>query len=112
MIKTPILPRLVRFAAPASGIVADGDRVDAGKGLVEQHVIRPGGQGAGDLDAPPLAARQRDRGRLAQPCDVEFLEQLVEIALALFGALFDHFQQGADILFDIEAAKIEASCGR
>jgi len=45
--------------------VADRNRVDARKGLVEQHVIRPGGQCAGDLDAPALAAGQRDRGRLA-----------------------------------------------
>src|SRR5207302_10726469 len=34
--------------------VADRDRVDAGEGFVEQHIIGAGGQRAGDLDPAPL----------------------------------------------------------
>jgi len=40
--------------------IADGDRIDAGKGFVEQHVIGTGGQRAGDFDAATLAARERN----------------------------------------------------
>src|SRR5665213_1093179 len=36
--------------------VAHRDRIDAGERFVEQHVVRPGRQRAGDLDAPTLAA--------------------------------------------------------
>jgi hypothetical protein len=34
----------------------DVDRIDAGQWLVEQDEARCGRQGAGDLDAPPLAS--------------------------------------------------------
>src|SRR5882724_10708152 len=85
--------------------VAHRDRVDAGEWFVEQHVIRTGGQRAGDLDAPPFAARESDRRRLAQPRDVEFVEQRIELGLALFSGGFDDFEHRADILFDREAAK-------
>ncbi len=40
--------------------VVDGDRIDAGERLVEQDVGRMRGEGARDLDAPALAARERD----------------------------------------------------
>ena len=36
--------------------VADRDRVDAGEGFVEQHVVGPRRQRTRDLDAAPLAA--------------------------------------------------------
>ena len=45
------------------------DRVDAGERLVEQDEARLRGQRARDLDAPPLAARQRRRRRVAQLLD-------------------------------------------
>ena len=35
----------------------DGNRINPGKGLVEQHEARVGGQRTGDFDAPPFAAR-------------------------------------------------------
>ncbi len=85
--------------------VADRDRVDAGEGLVEQHEGRLAGQRPGDLAAPALAARQRDRGRLAQAGDVELLEQRVELALALLAARLDDFEHGADVVLDVEAAE-------
>ena len=37
--------------------------------------------------------------------DVEFLEQRIEAALALLAALFDHFEHGADVVFDRQAAE-------
>ena len=85
--------------------VADGDRVDAGERLVEQHERRLAGQRPGDLAAPPLAARQRDRRRLAQARDVELLEQRVELALALLAARLDDLEHGADVLLDVQAAE-------
>src|ERR1700738_3071079 len=63
--------------------VAHRDRIDAGERFVEQHVIGSGRKRARDLDATPLAARQRNRRRFAQSRDVEFVEQGVEFGLAL-----------------------------
>src|SRR6266567_1660223 len=85
--------------------VTDGDRVDAGEGLVEQHVGRTRRQRARDLGAAPLTTGKRDRRRLAQPRDVEFLEQLVELHLALFLARLDDFEHRADIVLDVQAAE-------
>src|ERR1700722_6907511 len=56
-------------------------------------------------DPAALAPRQRDRRRLAQAGDVEFLEQRVEIVLAPLGVGLDHFEHGADVLLDTETAK-------
>src|SRR6516165_417621 len=39
--------------------VEDGERIDAGEGLIEQHEPWLGRQSTGYLDAPPLAARER-----------------------------------------------------
>ena len=72
--------------------VADRDRIDAGEGFVEQHVVRTRRQRARDFDAAALAAGQRDRGRFAQPRDVEFIEQRVEFGLALLPAGLDDLE--------------------
>src|SRR6185369_17288353 len=85
--------------------VADRDRIDAGKGFVEQHVVRTRRQRARNLDAAALAAGQRDRRRFAQPRDVEFVEQRVELLLALLARGLDHFEHSADVLLDGEAAE-------
>src|SRR6185503_5828795 len=85
--------------------VAHRDRINAGEGFVEQHVVWTRRQRARDFDAAALAAGQRDRGRFAQPRDVEFIEQRVEFGLALLAAGLDHLEHGANILFDSEAAK-------
>src|SRR4029453_3902755 len=85
--------------------VPDRDRIDAGKRFVEQHVVGASSKGAGDLDPAPLAARQRDRGRFAQPRYVEFLEQGIEFVLAFLLRGFDDLQHGADILLHRETAK-------
>jgi len=49
------------------------DRIDAGERFVEQHVLGPRRQRAGDLDATTLPPDSRDGRRLAQTRDVEFL---------------------------------------
>src|SRR5215813_14407786 len=85
--------------------VADSDRVDAGEWLVEQHVVRSRRERPGDLDPPPLTARKRNRWCLAQPREAEFSQQRVEIGLAPAPIGLDYFQHGADILFDVQAAK-------
>ena len=53
----------------------DGNRVDAGKGLVEQDKARLRGQGAGDFHSASLATRERQRRRLAQMFDPQVLQQ-------------------------------------
>ena len=85
--------------------VADRDRIDAGERLVEQHEGRIARQRAGDFAAPPLAARQRDRGRLAQPRDVEFLEQEFELASRASRSGLVDLEHRADVVLDVEAAK-------
>ncbi len=85
--------------------VADGDRVDAGEGLVQQHEGRARGDGTRDFDAPPLAAGERDGGRTAHAIDVELVEQRVEIVLALLRVGLDHLEHGANIVLDIHAAE-------
>jgi len=44
--------------------------------------------------------------------DAEFSQQFIQHSVAGVGVFFDHFQNRADIIFDRQARKIEASCGR
>src|SRR6185503_2068194 len=53
--------------------VDDGDGVDAGEGLVEQDEGRVGGQGAADLQAPPLSAGKRVGGLAGDVGDAELV---------------------------------------
>src|SRR5882724_4749460 len=85
--------------------VADRDRIDAGKGFVEQHVVRTRRQRARDFDAAALAAGERDRRRFTQARDVEFIEQRIEFGLALLPAGLDDLEHRTDVLFDGETAK-------
>ena len=57
--------------------VADGDRIDASERFVKQHEGRLAGKRAGDLASAPLAARQRNRRRLAHARDIELVEQRI-----------------------------------
>src|SRR5690349_19115550 len=61
------------------------DRVDAGEGLVEQDEGRLGAEGPRDLEAAPLAARERERRVLAQMRDVEVFQQLGKARLDVLG---------------------------
>src|SRR5262245_25933862 len=85
--------------------VDHGLGIDAGERLVEQHVIRPARQRASDLHPAALAARERDRRRLAVAGDLELLQQRVEVGLAAAAVRLHHFEHGADVVLDIEAAK-------
>src|SRR3546814_3225594 len=65
--------------------------IDTGERLVEQHDRRLGRERAGNLAAPPLAARKRHRGRMAQPFESERseehtseLQSLMRISYAVF----------------------------
>ena len=98
------MPRRVRWRTRRLD-VADGDRIDAGEGLVEQHEGGPAGQRARDLAAPPLAAGERDRRRLPQMRDVELLEQRVEVLLAPPAVRLDDLQHGADVVLHRQAAE-------
>src|SRR6476620_6829920 len=72
--------------------IADRDRVDAGKRLVEQHESRTAGQRPGDFAAPALAARKRHRRGLAQVVYVELLEERIELILAIAAIRLDHLE--------------------
>ena len=85
--------------------VADGDRVDAGEGLVEQHEGRLSGERARDFAAPPLAARQGDRRRAAQARDVELLQEQFQHRFARRPVGLVDLQHRADVVLDIEAAE-------
>ena len=69
------MPRRLQIADHLAD-VGDGQGIDAGEGLVQQHEGRLAGQRPGDLHPPPLAAGERDRRRGAQVVDVQLLQQL------------------------------------
>ena len=88
-----------------------GNRVDAGKGLVQQDETRARGQGAGNLHPAPLAAGQGGRGRIAQMVHPQVLEQFIEAAADFcFGQGFAihivlQLQNGAHVLRHREFAE-------
>ena len=57
---------------------AHRDGIDAGQGFVQQDVGRMGRQGAGDFHPAALAARQRDRRRVADMGDAELGQQRLD----------------------------------
>jgi hypothetical protein len=82
------------------------NRVDAGKRLVEQDEQRVCCEGAGNLDAPPLAAGEADAKARAYVPDVEFVEQLFEFLLATGTIeIAAVFQDCEDVLLDGQLAK-------
>ena len=54
-----------------------------GERLVQQDVVGSGDEAAGDLEAPPLAARQREGPLLGEMLEAQLPEQAVEPLLAL-----------------------------
>jgi hypothetical protein len=95
-----------------------GDRVDAGKGLVQQDEARLRGQRAGDLHAAALAARQRQRGRVAQMVHAQLLQQRGELLGRWLardsGAVSSRCSSSTARTFSstVSLRKIDASCGR
>ena len=87
------------------------NRVNAGKRLVEQNETWACGQSACNLDAPALAARQRQRRRQAQVLDPQVVKEGGQAGfdfralerLPLLVAL--QFQHGAHVFFDVQLAK-------
>ena len=105
-------PDAARFQETDDALDLDhGDRVDAGKGLVEQDETRVGGQGAGNFDTAPLATRQRGRGRIAQVVHVQVFEQGIQPlfnggGLERFSRVVQlQFQHGAHVVGHRELAK-------
>ena len=74
-----------------------GDRVDAGKRLVEQDKARIGRQGAGDFDTPPLAAGKRRGRTVADMADMQLLDQLPGSAFDFLGRVILQFEYRADV---------------
>src|SRR5207244_4474433 len=58
------------------------ERIDTRERLIEQHESGLGGQRPGDLDPPPLPARERHAERAAHVTDAQLLQQLLETLLA------------------------------
>ena len=83
----------------------DGDRVDAGERLVQQDDLGIGDQAAGDLQPPALAAGERDGARLAEPVDVELLEQLVAAPVPRAAVDAQHLHHAQQVLLDGELAE-------
>ena len=63
------------------------------------------GQRARDLHAAALAARQRDRRRVAHMGDAEFGHQLLDHGFQAGRIGFDQFGGGADVLFGRQSAE-------
>src|SRR5213593_1488751 len=76
------------------------DRVDASEGFIEQYEARARRERPGDFDAATLAARQGQRGRLSQMCDVEITQQPGEAGLDFLLEKFLQLQHGTDVLLD------------
>src|SRR5881296_3635686 len=70
------------------------DRVDAREGFIEQYEARARRERPGDLDAAALAAREGERGRLSQMCDVEITQQPGEAGLDFLLEKFLQLQHG------------------
>src|ERR1700730_8543809 len=79
--------------------------INAGKGLIQEHVAWPAGKRARNLDAATLAPGERNRGRLAVARDLEFVQQRAQVGFAAAPMGLAHFQHGADVVLDVEAAK-------
>src|SRR2546430_6577898 len=95
------------LAQPADDLldVADRDRVDAREGLVEQQVLRRRDERAGDLEPPPLAARERVGGIRRQRCQVELGQELARSLPALVARQVKRLEDRQKVLLDGELAE-------
>src|SRR3712207_1279395 len=78
--------------------VADRDRIDARKGLVQEQECRAAGQCARDFTAPPLAAGKRDSRRSSEVRDPELVEERLEVIQAAVSVRFHELQNGKDVV--------------
>src|SRR5256886_11546047 len=76
----------VRQLADDALDIEHGQRIHARKRLIQEHEPRLGRERAGDLDAPPLPAREGQAESPAHVADAQLLQQLLEALLAC-GAL-------------------------
>ena len=90
---------------PAGGEVPDDllevehrDRVDARERLVEEDEPRREREGARDLEAPPLAARERVRDGVREVRELEAVEEAVRRLLALRAAAGERLEDGEKVL--------------
>ena len=79
------------------------DRVDPGKGFVQQQVFRIGRQTARDFHPPPFAARQGQRRGPAQMGDRKLGQQFFQPFAPLVPVGLGDFQHGQDVVLDRQA---------
>ena len=58
--------------------IGDGDRIDVGKGLVEEEERGAGDEGAGDFEPPPLSSGKGARFLRAKMFEMELAQELQE----------------------------------
>ena len=81
-------------------------RIDTRKWLVEKNELRLGCQGPGDFDPAPFTAGQADSRRVAHVADMQFLEQFLQVRLAVSPSqVASHLEDGLNVLGDRHAAK-------
>src|SRR3954464_436034 len=85
--------------------VEHGDRVDPGERLVQQDEGRARAERSSDLEAPALAAGERDRRMLAQMSDVEILQQLGKTLFDLGRRQALQLENGLHVLLHREPAE-------
>jgi hypothetical protein len=92
--------------------VGHRDGVDAGEGLVQQQILRIGGEAARDLDPPALAARERQRRRAAQMRRSRIPPAAPRASRGACRGRLGDLEDGQDVVLDVRPRKIETSCGR
>ena len=63
--------------------ITDRNRVNSGEGLVEEHELGVGGEGAGDFHAATLSARERNSRRIPEMGNGELIKQLTQLTVTL-----------------------------
>ena len=92
--------------------VLDGDGVDTGERLVKKHELGVDGQGAGDLGAAALTARQLYALALAHMLQAKLVEQLFQL-LATVGFLhLLELHDGVDVFLDAHLPKHRGLLGQ
>ena len=75
------------------------------KGSSRRMILGLETSAAGDLQPPPLAAGKRKGDRLAQPLDVELVQQFVAAGLAGLAVHAQEFHHAQQVLLDRELAE-------